>query len=201
MTWAMHVINYLDINDTTKATETLDRSYSVYIRKPFNVWSEVTIEHVGAGNFITGAGGFLQTIINGYGGVRLVGDKLTITHGRVPPKTTQLLFNGITYLGSVFKLEVNTGHSSKLNFLSFNDQIKLTIKKNDAEVCATGVATDCVIELAHTDELVIQAKTSPFGDKCAMGDGLIKTVDVSAAKSIEISMLLVLISSICRYLF
>lgn len=202
MTWAMHVINYLDMNDTEKATDILDeRSYSVYIRKPFQVWSEVTEKFVGAGNFITGAGGFLQVIINGYGGVRLLDDSLIIRHGRVPPKTTQLSFNGLNYLGSVFKLEVNSGDSSKIQFLSFNNDIKLKITKNDAEVCATGTATECVIELNHSDELVMAAKTSPFGDTCAMGDGKIKTVDVSAGNLVDMSLMLALICAISRYLF
>lgn len=94
MTWAMHVIGHLDLNEINEATELFNRSYQPYMRKPFNVWTE-TMEGVGgAGNFITGAGGFLQLIINGYGGVRLHNDYLKISNIRLPPGTNRLTLNG-----------------------------------------------------------------------------------------------------------
>lgn len=199
MTWAIHVINYLDIDDVEKATEILNRSYSVYQRKPFYVWTEVTEQYEGAGNFITGAGGFLQAIINGYGGIRLRDDQLIVTRSRLPPETTQLSFNGITYLGSVFHFEVNTDDTSIIQFTSFNDAIPLDIKKNGEAVCATGNA--CKIELVHDDEVVLQAKISPFGDQCSIGDGIIKLVDINSGMMLQMSIILILLCGILHYLF
>lgn len=94
MTWAMHVIGHLELNELNEASVMFERSYKPYIREPFNVWSEAPPGTNGAGNFITGAGGFLQSIINGYGGVRLHFDRLEITKTLVPPGTTNLTFNG-----------------------------------------------------------------------------------------------------------
>lgn len=37
MTWAMHTVNHLDINETNDADAMLLKSYSLYIRPPFNV--------------------------------------------------------------------------------------------------------------------------------------------------------------------
>lgn len=37
MTWAMHTIGFLDLNDVTKAAELFDKSFRNYIREPFKV--------------------------------------------------------------------------------------------------------------------------------------------------------------------
>lgn len=37
MTWAMHTVNHLDINETDDADAMLLKSYSLYMRPPFNV--------------------------------------------------------------------------------------------------------------------------------------------------------------------
>jgi trehalose/maltose hydrolase-like predicted phosphorylase len=56
---------------------------------------------VGAVNFLTGAGGFLQTIIFGYGGLRLHPEQLTLS-GKLPlpPASTYLYLHKVKYLGS-----------------------------------------------------------------------------------------------------
>lgn len=37
MTWAMHTINHLDLNEIDKADAVFLRSYQSYVRSPFNV--------------------------------------------------------------------------------------------------------------------------------------------------------------------
>lgn len=106
MTWSMHVVGHLDIGEVDEAAQNFKRSYDNYIRRPFMVWSEVTEGFVGAGNFITGAGGFLQGVINGYAGVRLHQDSMTIEHPRLPPGVTSLTINRISYLGSTFSINL-----------------------------------------------------------------------------------------------
>jgi len=49
----------LELGDYDKAADLFERSYAPYVKEPFNVWTEVD-SGVGAVNFITGAGGFLQ---------------------------------------------------------------------------------------------------------------------------------------------
>lgn len=50
-------------------------------------------------NFITGAGGFLQSVIFGYGGIRLKMDGLHFDPV-LPDATKGITLNGITYLGN-----------------------------------------------------------------------------------------------------
>lgn len=69
MTWSMFVINWLALNKTQKAAQLFEQSF-VNIQKPFNIWTE-TADGGGTVNFITGGGGWLQTFIFGFGGVRL----------------------------------------------------------------------------------------------------------------------------------
>lgn len=58
-------------------------------------------------NFITGAGGFLQAITFGYGGIRLTLDALDIMPpSRLPNNATALIFHGLKYYGGVFDLKV-----------------------------------------------------------------------------------------------
>lgn len=95
MTWSMHAIGYLDIGMTP--TERLfNRTHAPYLRKPFYVWNErANGAGLGASNFLTGAGGFLQTIMYGYEGIRIKTDSMTITRPTLPPRTTQLKLNGM----------------------------------------------------------------------------------------------------------
>lgn len=68
MTWAMHAIGWLELNEPSRAASMFTRAYA-NSHKPFGVWTETPLG--GTTNFVTGAGGFLQALINGYGGARL----------------------------------------------------------------------------------------------------------------------------------
>lgn len=107
MTWAMHSINYLDIGDNSKADKNFLRGFEDYIRPPFQVWSEVITKHEGAINFLTGAGGFLQSLIYGYAGIRLYFDHMEVRKPIMPPNSTKFSISGIKYLGTTFKITVD----------------------------------------------------------------------------------------------
>ena len=62
------------------------------------MWTE-QVNSSGVTNFNTGQGGFLQSIIFGYGGFRLHERHLTIDPV-LPPDCSQMNFTGIDYLGS-----------------------------------------------------------------------------------------------------
>jgi trehalose/maltose hydrolase-like predicted phosphorylase len=66
MTWGMHSIGFLELDgqDTDKSYRLFNKSYA-NVKDPYFVWTESPSG--GAINFITGAGGFLQTYLNGYG--------------------------------------------------------------------------------------------------------------------------------------
>jgi hypothetical protein len=68
MTWAMFAIGHWDAGDVDKAQTLFNRSFA-NVQEPYGVWTETPSG--GTTNFITGAGGFLQAVINGLAGVRL----------------------------------------------------------------------------------------------------------------------------------
>ena len=63
----------------------------------FGVWQETP--HGGAVNFLTGAGGFLQSVIFGYGGLRLSNDALLLHPPQPPGNATSVGLHGVDYLG------------------------------------------------------------------------------------------------------
>lgn len=189
MTWAMHTVGFLDLNDEVEAAKVFERSFSLYTREPFKVWTEAMPGVEGAGNFITGAGGFLQSIINGYGGIRLHFDSLTITNFYVPQYSSSLNFNGITYLNNRFSLSI-TGDEATVTFkeLDSNHPIKFTMKPSNA------VHTPSVgytIKFKRDEELVMQSSTKPFGT-CEMKEIAVEQDAAGAVVTASIVLMSVL---------
>ncbi|CAM4963855.1 unnamed protein product [Rotaria socialis] len=107
MTWSMYSIGFTELGDFDKADQLFRRSYESYVRSPFNVWTE-TQSGIGAVNFITGVGGFLQAILFGYGGIRLKLDQLEFKpYGHLPDQATKFIFHGIKYQGFVLDLTID----------------------------------------------------------------------------------------------
>jgi trehalose/maltose hydrolase-like predicted phosphorylase len=114
MTWSMHSIGFLDLNDFAKADDNFRRSYASYVRAPFNVWTE-TQSGIGAVNFLTGIGGFLQAVVFGYGGIRLKIDQLEFKPtGHLPEQATKFIYHGIKYQGDVLDLTVNNNNTYEI---------------------------------------------------------------------------------------
>jgi hypothetical protein len=67
-TRAMFAVGYMDIGKYDAAYSNFVRGYA-NVQPPFMVWRETPTG--GAVNFLTGAGGFVQSVLFGYGGVRL----------------------------------------------------------------------------------------------------------------------------------
>jgi len=68
------------------------------------VWTE-RVDRKGAVNFITGAGGFLQAVLFGYGGFRLTDNHLEF-NPHLTPKSKKLTITGVDYLGNALKFEI-----------------------------------------------------------------------------------------------
>jgi protein-glucosylgalactosylhydroxylysine glucosidase len=94
MTWGMYFIGYLDIGELDLAHSYFNRSYA-NIQKPFGVWTETP--QGGTINFITGAGGFLQTMIYGWPGLRIESDSLVLHPKQLPEHVTDLKLRHVTY--------------------------------------------------------------------------------------------------------
>lgn len=60
----------------------------------FQVWTELRRPKVGGVNFHTGMGGFLQTLMFGYAGIRIHLDRLEIIQPQLPPEATKFRIKG-----------------------------------------------------------------------------------------------------------
>ncbi|KAF2072925.1 hypothetical protein CYY_005747 [Polysphondylium violaceum] len=104
MTHSMFAVGWLELGNQTAAEVEFAKSFA-NIQQPFNVWTETPTG--GTTNFITGAGGFLQGIIFGYGGLR-ISESQYLFNPQLPPNTDSLLIKQLNYLGSTFNLYWNT---------------------------------------------------------------------------------------------
>ena len=59
----------------------------------------------GHSNFITGAGGFLQNIVQGWAGLRIGTDAMTLSRPTLPPTVTNVKLRSMMYRGSSFSVE------------------------------------------------------------------------------------------------
>ncbi|CAB3230488.1 unnamed protein product [Arctia plantaginis] len=125
MTWSMHTIGHLQMDDG-KADISFNKSYEGFVREPFKVWSELRRPDIGATNFFTGMGGFLQTLIFGYAGISIHLDRLEINEARLPPNVNKFTIRGIKYLGSNLTLEIQP-NSTKLSVISVDDSWPLVL--------------------------------------------------------------------------
>ncbi|XP_049885269.1 protein-glucosylgalactosylhydroxylysine glucosidase [Pectinophora gossypiella] len=126
MTWSMHTIGHLQLDDNLQAALMFNRSYTDYVREPFKVWSELQRPRVGAVNFLTGMGGFLQTLVFGYAGISIHLDRLEITKPQLPPEATSFKIRGIKYLGSNLSLDIQLS-TTTLSVASVDDKWPLTM--------------------------------------------------------------------------
>ncbi|XP_058826517.1 protein-glucosylgalactosylhydroxylysine glucosidase-like [Topomyia yanbarensis] len=165
VTWPIHTIGWLELGELNLAAETFRKSYNEYLRPPFNVWNMMPMDFAGGSNFVTGAGGFLQAVLNGYGGIRLSIDSFTINKPRLPPGTTRFFVPEITYMTRKFSLEVLPDKfavvfkavSTSPNLSLFIDEVEYTLcdtcvvyGKNSLRlqlVQSEPIANDCVLEV------------------------------------------------------
>ncbi len=92
----------------------------------FKTWTEAQ-GGLGAVNFITGVGGFLQAIFFGYAGLRLNVESLTIDGDLpLPPNTTYLFLHRIKYLDTSLSLNY-TANQIQLKVSCVNQKLPLEI--------------------------------------------------------------------------
>ena len=109
MTKSMFAVNWLDVGDYARAGSSFSESY-VNAKEPFMVWTEGA-DGGGAVNFITGAGGFLQSVLFGYGGLRLLDYKHLQFKPMLLPGSTQVKFVGIDYHGNSIDIVIGSSQS------------------------------------------------------------------------------------------
>ncbi|XP_060072814.1 protein-glucosylgalactosylhydroxylysine glucosidase-like [Ylistrum balloti] len=99
MTWAMFAIGWLEVNNKPKAEEQFNKQMKNIV-PPFNIWSN-PVDSKGGRNYLTGIGGYLQSLIYGYGGFRIFQDRLQF-NPNIPQSSTSFNLTGIDYLGGSF---------------------------------------------------------------------------------------------------
>ncbi len=98
---------------------------------------------MGAVNFITGAGGFLQIFLFGYAGLRLNVENLTFSgYFPLPPDSTYLYLHNIKYLGYT------------LNFNFTENSINLKIVKLSQEHILEIILKDKIVDLDKGDQIL-----------------------------------------------
>ncbi|XP_073688280.1 protein-glucosylgalactosylhydroxylysine glucosidase-like [Garra rufa] len=105
MTWGMFAMGWLELGDAERAQSLLQKCYP-NIQKPFQVWTE-TSRGSGCVNFITGMGGFLQTVMFGYTGFRVQKEQLAFAP-LLPQEVGSLSMKGVSYLGNKMDWLINS---------------------------------------------------------------------------------------------
>lgn len=93
MTYSVFCIQYARLGDKKKATEMFDRCFRPNIRPPFNVLAETPTSQ--NPYFMTCAGGILQAVINGFGGLDITEEGIVQTKTMLPAKWKKLTLKGI----------------------------------------------------------------------------------------------------------
>ena len=95
------------------------------------VWTETPTG--GTVNFLTGVGGFLQTVLYGLPGLRLHADSMRITPQLIPSLgMTQLVVRGLHYQGVRFTFAVNASHTSFLRLAPAGPSLVITPARGGA---------------------------------------------------------------------
>lgn len=99
MTWSMFSVGYRECNEPSLAADYFVRGFAANVLGPYKVWHEV-LGGKGCPNFITGAGGFLQSVWAGYGGLRIHDDGLHVQGAAPVPNATALTLQGVSVFDS-----------------------------------------------------------------------------------------------------
>lgn len=111
MSWPFISIVWRDVGDEDQAADAFYKSFKVFARPPFYTWHEGNASDGSAGqgapNLVTAAGGFLQAVWAGYGGVRFEASGiLTIRKPRPLPDSSVLRLRSLHFLGARLDLTV-----------------------------------------------------------------------------------------------
>lgn len=106
LTWSWFTIGWKWVNDKNRMNSYFLKSYQDYLIQPFKIWTEfnevsTSDQLTGNVNFLPGMGGFIQSLIYGFAGIRIRPDILEFHSPIPPPGSTKMVLNGLKYLGSV----------------------------------------------------------------------------------------------------
>lgn len=102
-TYAVQNIVRLGLGETLTVAQ-FEESFVPFLRSEFQLWSQYRSNDLASRNHVAGAGAFLQQIINGFAGIRLLDDGLVISNVQLPPGTNRLMLNGNCIIYQYFNL-------------------------------------------------------------------------------------------------
>ncbi|XP_061165726.1 protein-glucosylgalactosylhydroxylysine glucosidase-like [Saccostrea echinata] len=106
-TWSMHTVGWLELGQPQRAYENFKMMFR-NINGPFKVFSEKPANSSDGPrcvNFITAAGGLLQAVMFGYGGLRLKDDHLKVSFTSIPEASEWAMYD-LKYRGFTFDLHL-----------------------------------------------------------------------------------------------
>ena len=112
MTTPMHTIVWLSLGEEMKAASEFNRSmhaacYGAFlVRNEVDKHADIQGGHFDNTHFLTGDGGFLQALINGYGGLRIVIDGLRLLQPALPDSVGTLTLRHIAWRGGKFTVMI-----------------------------------------------------------------------------------------------
>ncbi|XP_070563897.1 LOW QUALITY PROTEIN: protein-glucosylgalactosylhydroxylysine glucosidase-like [Ptychodera flava] len=172
-TWSMHTVGWLEFGEEDKADDMFKKMFR-NLNGPFKIFSEKPEEGqdgVRCVNFITGAGGLLQSVVFGYGGLRLHATKLDIDP-YVPKGSEAITFHGLNYRGCVFDMRV-TAENVEITVIKIDNEgesMFVTVKSN-GERHKLGVTDDCEFSRGKATIVISSDVSTSTTDPVATGPG------------------------------
>lgn len=124
----------------------------------------------GCVNFITAAGGFLQSIVFGYGGVRLREDQLDI-NPYLLPETSSWRMYGLHYRGAIFDLFVEQNETT-LTLTAKPSGVAVNLKLADNTTTELQVLEPFTFRRQPATVMTSdEGGSSPGGSTAKVGDG------------------------------
>ena len=93
MTWSIFCVQYARLGAADKAEEMFRRCYRPFARPPFGALDETPTSH--NPYFMTGAGGLLQAVLNGFAGLEITDDGISQVESVMPQTWKSLTVKGI----------------------------------------------------------------------------------------------------------
>jgi len=185
MTWGMHAIGYIMSGKgyEAQAAANFDRSFA-NVKQPYLIWTETPTG--GATNFITGAGGFLQTITFGYFGLRIHRDHVTLSPSMMEGATV-MENRGLQYLGRSFTVHCDAAAGQQIVTLDAGEALAVSvvmaaegsgIEGSEAKILQAGASAS--FPLGSTLSLKDAAGAQPSQGAVTTPSRLFATVGVDA---------------------
>lgn len=131
------VIGWKFTNEVQEMTTMFQKSFRDYMIQPFKIWTEYTEtseadQEVGSTNFLPGMGGFLQSLIYGFAGVKIRPDRLEFYRPIPPPMHLKMILRNFHYLNNNLTFTIEPTKIT-IELLAVESQFPLTLKINNTE--------------------------------------------------------------------